>query len=369
MLGKEAENNMALEKIVMLGDSIIDWNYNSKYINYGHAGFKTRDVLWLLEEKPEIEGDIGILLVGVNDILCGFKEEYTLDYYSKTVDILRKRFKKLVLLSMLPSDTPRINIKSKMLNEKLKELYPENFFDVYNLLLNDKELLADKYTVDGIHLNNDGYDVFNKALVEIVDKIKKDERGYPDRETAERELEEAGKLNPGQWITHSKYAALACERIAEHCPHMDSEKAYVIGLLHDIGRRVGIVQERHMLEGYNYCMSKGWKNAAQICITHSFMLKNITTSIGKWDISKEDYEFMKKFIEDVVYDDYDKLVQMCDSLALPDGFCFLEKRFVDVAMRYGVNEYTTKRWGAIYDIKKHFEKIAGKSIEEILEIS
>ena len=360
---------MALEKIVMLGDSIIDWNYNSKYINYGHAGFKTRDVLWLLEEKPEIEGDIGILLVGVNDILCGFKEEYTLNYYSKTVDILRKRFKKLVLLSMLPSDTPRINIKSKMLNEKLKELYPENFFDIYNLLLNDKEVLADKYTVDGIHLNNDGYDVFNKALIEIVDKIKKDERGYPDRETAERELEEAGKLNPGQWITHSKYAALACERIAKHCPHMDSEKAYVIGLLHDIGRRVGIVQERHMLEGYNYCMSKGWKNAAQICITHSFMLKDITTSIGKWDISKEDYEFMKKFIEDVVYDDYDKLAQMCDSLALPDGFCFLEKRFVDVAMRYGVNEYTTKRWGAIYDIKKYFEKRAGKSIEEILEIS
>lgn len=106
-------------------------------------------------------------------------------------------------------------------------------------------------------------------------------------------MEEAGKLNPGQWITHSKYAALACERIAKHCPHMDSEKAYVIGLLHDIGRRVGIVQERHMLEGYNYCMSKGWKNAAQICITHSFMLKDITTSIGKWDISKEDYEFMK----------------------------------------------------------------------------
>ena len=360
---------MALEKIVMLGDSIIDWNYNSKYINYGHAGFKTRDVLWLLEEKPEIEGDIGILLVGVNDILCGFKEEYTLNYYSKTVDILRKRFKKLVLLSMLPSDTPRINIKSKMLNEKLKELYPENFFDIYNLLLNDKEVLADKYTVDGIHLNNAGYDVFNKALIEIVDKTKKDERGYPDRETAERVLEEAGKVNPGQWITHSKYAALACEKIAEHCPHMDSEKAYVIGLLHDIGRRVGIVQERHMLEGYNYCMSKGWKNAAQICITHSFMLKDITTSIGKWDISKEDYEFMKKFIEDVVYDDYDKLAQICDSLALPDGFCFLEKRFVDVAMRYGVNEYTTKRWGAIYDIKKYFEKIAGKSIEEILEIS
>ena len=353
---------MALEKIVMLGDSIIDWNHSSKYINYGHAGFKTRDVLWLLEEKSEIKGDIGILLVG-------FKEEYTLDYYNKTVELLKQRFKKLILLSMLPSDTPRINIKSKMLNIKLKNLYNEDFFDIYNLFLDGGELLADKYTVDGIHLNNDGYDIFNKALNEIVEKVKYREKGYPDRETAEKELEEAGKLNPGQWITHSKYAALACEKIAECCPHMDNEKAYVLGLLHDIGRRVGIVQERHMLEGYKYCMSKGWKEVAQICITHSFMLKDITTSIGKWDISKEDYEFMKRFIEDVVYDDYDKLVQMCDSLALPSGFCFLEKRFVDVAMRYGVNEYTTKRWGAIYDIKKYFEKIADKSIEEILEIS
>lgn len=360
---------MALEKIVMLGDSIIDWNHSSKYINYGHAGFKTRDVLWLLEEKSEIKGDIGILLVGVNDILCGFKEEYTLDYYNKTVELLKQRFKKLILLSMLPSDTPRINIKSKMLNIKLKNLYNEDFFDIYNLFLDGSELLADKYTVDGIHLNNDGYDIFNKALSKIVEKVRYKEKGYPARETAEKELEEAGKLNPGQWTTHSKYAALACEKIAECCPHLDGEKAYVVGLLHDIGRRVGIVQERHMLEGYKYCMSKGWKEVAQICITHSFMLKDITTSIGKWDISKEDYEFMKRFIEDVVYDDYDKLVQMCDSLALPSGFCFLEKRFVDVAMRYGVNEYTTKRWGAIYDIKKYFEDIIGKSIEEILKIS
>ena len=360
---------MALEKIVMLGDSIIDWNHSSKYINYGHAGFKTRDVLWLLEEKSEIKGDIGILLVGVNDILCGFKEEYTLDYYNKTVELLKQRFKKLILLSMLPSDTPRINIKSKMLNIKLKNLYNEDFFDIYNLFLDGGELLADKYTVDGIHLNNDGYDIFNKALSKIVEKVKYREKGYPDRETAEKELEEAGKLNPGQWITHSKYAALTCEKIAECCPHLDSEKAYVVGLLHDIGRRVGIVQERHMLEGYKYCISKGWKEVAQICITHSFMLKDITTSIGKWDITKEDYEFMKNFITEVVYDDYDKLVQMCDSLALPNGFCFLEKRFVDVAMRYGVNEYTTKRWGAIYDIKKYFEDITGKSIEDILEIS
>ena len=357
---------MELEKIIMFGDSIIDWNYNSKYINYGHAGFKTRDVAWLLEEKNEIAGDVGVLLVGVNDILCGFKEEYTLEYYNKIVTILKKSFKNLVLISILPSDTPRINEKSKLLNKKLKDLYSKEFLDIYDLFLDENKLLADKYTVDGIHLNHDGYDLFNNSLNEAVDKIK---NGYPDRKTAEEELKAAEKLNPGKWIAHSKYAALACEKIAKNCPHMNSEKAYVMGLLHDIGRRVGIVQERHILEGYKYCISKNWNEVAQICISHSFMIKDINTSIGKWDISKEDYEFIKEIIEKAVYDDYDKLVQLCDSLALPEGFCFLEKRFVDVAMRYGVNEHTTERWKAIYDIKKYFEKIAGKSIEEILDIN
>lgn len=52
---------------------------------------------------------------------------------------------------------------------------------------------------------------------------------------------------------------------------MDSEKAYVVGLLHDIGRRVGIVNiPKHVYEGYMYCMEKGWDEAARICMTHSY---------------------------------------------------------------------------------------------------
>lgn len=355
---------MENKKIVMLGDSLIDWNYNSKYINFGQAGYKTRDVFWLLEEKSEINGDVGILLVGVNDILCGFEQEYTLDYYKKTVEELRKRFEKLILVSLLPSDTPRINKQSIAFNKILNDIYGKEFLDIYDKFLDRDGLLADKYTVDGIHLNHDGYDVLNFHLENMVDKIL----NYPDRETAELELEEAGRLNPGRWTTHSQYAALACEKIAQLCPHLDSDKAYLVGLLHDIGRRVGIVQDRHMLEGYRYCMEKGWNKIAQICMTHGYMLKDIKTALGKWDVSPEDYEVAKKIIEDAVYDDYDRLIQMCDSLALPDGFCLLETRFVDVALRYGVNEYTVEKWKTIFEIKEHFEKIMGKSIYEVLGV-
>jgi hypothetical protein len=56
-------------------------------------------------------------------------------------------------------------------------------------------------------------------------------------------------------------------------------------------------------------------------------------SIGVFDMSAEDKEFMRQFVKDTVYDDYGRLVQLCDALTLPTGFCLLEKRFVDVATR------------------------------------
>ena len=66
------------------------------------------------------------------------------------------------------------------------------------------------------------------------------------------------------------------------------------------------------------------------------------------------------------YDDYDHLVQLCDALALPTGFCLLEKRFVDVAIRYGTHPYTVERWKTVLDIKAHFEEIIGCSIYDFL---
>lgn len=186
------------------------------------------------------------------------------------------------------------------------------------------------------------------------------------RSIAENALNEAYKSNPGPWADHSRYVALACENIAKRCPHMDSELAYIYGILHDIGRYAGISSERHLLDGYRYCMEHEWNKAAQICISHAFMLKDISTSIGVFDMPSEDKEFIAQFVHEVEYDDYDYLLQLCDALALPTGFCLLEKRFVDVTIRYGVHPATIDRWKAVLDIKKHFEEIIGCSIYDCL---
>ena len=52
------------------------------------------------------------------------------------------------------------------------------------------------------------------------------------RYTAEQALEEAGLSNPGPWISHSRYVALACRNIAARCPRLDADEAYIYGILH-----------------------------------------------------------------------------------------------------------------------------------------
>ena len=100
-----------------------------------------------------------------------------------------------------------------------------------------------------------------------------------DRKRAELELERAGKLNPGKWTDHSRYTAQACENIAVRCDGMSPDTAYCYGLLHDIGRYAGVTSEKHLIDGYRFCMERGWEKAAQICISHAFMIQDIRTSI------------------------------------------------------------------------------------------
>lgn len=184
--------------------------------------------------------------------------------------------------------------------------------------------------------------------------------------TAESALAWAGQKNPGNWVEHSRFVALACKNIAARCAGMDADQAYCFGLLHDIGRYAGMSSERHLIDGYRFCMEKEWKKAAQICISHAFMIQDIHTSIGTFDVTEEDFCFMEKFIKTAAYDDYDRLVQLCDALALPTGFCILEKRFVDVTIRYGAHPHTVDRWKKVLEIKADFEEKMKGSIYNLL---
>ena len=188
----------------------------------------------------------------------------------------------------------------------------------------------------------------------------------PNKEEAVRELEIAGKMNPGKWVEHSLNVAKAAELIANNCDSLDSERAYIFGLLHDIGRREGVFAVKHIIDGYDFCISKGWNEIARICLTHSFPVKDFEKDIGKKDITEEQYKFIEKYLNTIEYDDYDKLIILCDALATADGLCILEKRFIDTTRRYGIYPFTIERWDKTYEYKEYFERKIGQSIYKIL---
>ncbi len=190
----------------------------------------------------------------------------------------------------------------------------------------------------------------------------------PLREEAHKLIQEAEKLNPGTWVKHSYNTALAAEKIASYSKRYHSEKAYICGLLHDIGRREGVYDLHHTIYGYNYLCELGYEEVGKVCLTHSFVHQNISDFIGKFDCTEEEIQFIKNFIENTTYDQYDKLIQVCDYLALPTGFCKIEKRMVDVALRKGVTDYTVPKWKKVFDLKDEIEKEIKQSIYEILDV-
>jgi hypothetical protein len=186
----------------------------------------------------------------------------------------------------------------------------------------------------------------------------------PTRDEAILELKTAEKMNSGPWVKHSLNVGIAARNIAERIPGMDAEKAYITGLLHDIGRRVGIVDiPTHVYEGFRYCMEKGWDEAARICMTHSYLRMR---DEFRCDPATEAEEAIKDYIMNCEADDYDRLIQLCDSLAVDYGFVILEKRFVDVTRRYGIMEGYIKGWEIAFQIKEDFESRMGCSVYDVL---
>jgi hypothetical protein len=183
---------------------------------------------------------------------------------------------------------------------------------------------------------------------------------------AERELSIGAQLNPGPWINHSMSVGLNTKLIADKIDILDSDQAYVMGLLHDIGRREGIKSIMHTIDGYDYMMSLNQKEIAKICLTHSYPIQDVNTFFGKFDCTEEQKVFLSSFIKNTVYDDYDRLIQLCDAMSLPNGACIMEKRLIDVALRHGLPDFTIDKWKAFLEPKKYFDELCGCNIYTLL---
>jgi len=187
----------------------------------------------------------------------------------------------------------------------------------------------------------------------------------PTRKEAEELLKEAERCNPGPWGNHSRVAAHCAEKIASYCNDLDSNKAYILGLLHDIGRKFGVRHLGHVSDGYTYMMSLGYDEVAKICLTHSFHNQMVSEYIGKFDTSDAELALITHTLETVKLDDYDRLIQLCDAIAGSEGVLNIEERMEDVKRRYGY--YPEDKWNSNINLMKYFASKTRKSIYEIVE--
>lgn len=187
----------------------------------------------------------------------------------------------------------------------------------------------------------------------------------PTREKAEILLKEAEICNPGPWGNHSRVAAHCAEKIAAACGDLDTDKAYVLGLLHDIGRKFGVRHLGHVSDGYSYMMSLGYDEVAQICLTHSFNNHTLEDYVGKKDTTDNELELIENALKQTTINDYDRLIQLCDALAGSEGVLNIEERMLDVKSRYGF--YPKAKWDSNINLKHYFEQKAGKDIYDIVD--
>lgn len=186
----------------------------------------------------------------------------------------------------------------------------------------------------------------------------------PDRLEAERLLREAEECNPGPWGDHSRVAAHCAQAIASSCG-MDEEKAYILGLLHDIGRKFGVRHLGHVSDGYQYMLSLDYPEVAQICLTHSFNNRNLQEYIGKFDTTPQELEQIETALAQTREDDYDRLIQLCDALAGSEGVLDIEERMTDVKKRYGF--YPQKKWDSNLALKRYFEEKCHGDLYKIVD--
>ena len=155
----------------------------------------------------------------------------------------------------------------------------------------------------------------------------------PAREEAERMLEEGLKRNPGKWGDHCRNAAKSAEAIGS-AAGLDRDRCYVSGLLHDIGRQFGNMQLGHVYYGWKYMQELGYPAIARICLTHSFALQERRGYGGAFDLTEEQLDEMFTALAAIDYDDYDRLIQLCDNISGASGIMRMEDRLQDIISRY-----------------------------------
>lgn len=177
--------------IIFLGDSLTDYYdlnkyYNFPIVNSGVSGWTTDDIINHLDEKVfQYNPKKLVLLIGTNDINRDKDSNYIVNNIKKIVEKVKEKRPKVTIYieSLYPiNNTTSEKINHQMVGKRTNEIiieinrkiqkYCQNknieYINIYSHLLDKKKNLDLRYTKEGLHINEKGYEIITTNIKKII---------------------------------------------------------------------------------------------------------------------------------------------------------------------------------------------------------
>lgn len=165
---------------------------------------------------------------------------------------------------------------------------------------------------------------------------------------------------------HTMGVAMFSRLLASHIEGVNPEKAYILGLLHDYGKKYS--ERFHGLIGWLELKEMGYPLAARICLTHTFPEKDFKFEYYP-SYPIEDLRAAKEILAEFEYDDYDRLVQFADMFFEALYIQKPEDRIENIKKRYNLNnEIYEFLINEAAKLKAYFDDKCGEDVYQLVGI-
>lgn len=177
-------NTTKNDKIVFCGDSITDFCEFSDFFkenniyNRGICGDTCSGLKERFSDIAKLNPSKLFVMIGINNFSLCWTIEKTIVFYDEMLTEIRKLcpdaslyLQSVLLVRNLANCHIPDNSNIVLLNQHIAEVaskYSAIYIDLYDAFLNADGQMDSKYTVDGIHLNGDGYALWIEKVSKYV---------------------------------------------------------------------------------------------------------------------------------------------------------------------------------------------------------
>ncbi|MBH8556187.1 G-D-S-L family lipolytic protein [Nostocaceae cyanobacterium CENA357] len=175
----QGENHLS----ILVGDSLSLWFPTQKlptgklWLNQGISGDTSGGILKRLGAFSATRPDVIYIMAGINDLRKGASDGMILRNHRRIIRSLRQSHPKaqIIVQSILPTRLATIpNSRIRRINIQLALIANEekaNYLNIYSWFTDFEGNMRPELTTDGLHLSQDGYDVWRSALQQVQIKL------------------------------------------------------------------------------------------------------------------------------------------------------------------------------------------------------